>query len=173
MSRWRSPAVGSHPEHAYVGFGANLGDRVHIFYDAQALIEQRGYSILRTSSLYDSEPWGGAEGGEFINAVYEIERRNTPEQLLRDLLAVETDLGRRRRRKNEARTCDLDLLLWADEIIDYAELKIPHPRIPERKFVLYPLCELIAQRLHPVLNRSFEELLLACRDQTLVKVHQP
>lgn len=92
---------------------------------------------------------------------------------MRDLLAVETDLGRRRNRKNEARTCDLDLLLWADEIIDRAELKIPHPRIPERKFVLYPLCELIAQRLHPVLNRSFEELLLACRDQTLVKVHQP
>jgi 2-amino-4-hydroxy-6-hydroxymethyldihydropteridine diphosphokinase len=138
-----------------------------------ALIEQCGYAVLRTSSLFETEPWGGAEGGDFINAVYELERRNTADQLLRDLLGVEADLGRRRTGKNQARTCDLDLLLWDGEIIDLAGLRVPHPRIPERKFVLYPLCELIADRTHPVHKRSFEDLLLSCGDQTVVKVHQP
>ena len=138
-----------------------------------ALIEQRGYCVLRTSSLYESEPWGGAEGGAFVNAVYEIERHNTPPELLRDLLSVEVELGRRRERRNEARTCDLDILLWGDAKVESTGLTIPHPRIPERKFVLYPLCELIADLNHPALDRTFEDILLATGDQTLVKALQP
>ena len=146
---------------------------MHAFYRALALIEQRGYSVQRTSSLYESEPWGGAEGGAFINAVYEIARRNSPEEFLRDLLSVEADLGRRRERKNEARTCDLDVLLWGDAKVNQPGLTVPHPRIPERRFVLYPLCELIAGLRHPVTDQTFEELLLACDDPTLVKALQP
>jgi 2-amino-4-hydroxy-6-hydroxymethyldihydropteridine diphosphokinase len=146
---------------------------VRSFYDAACLIEQRGYTILRQSSLYDTEPWGGAEGGDFVNAVYEVARRNTPAQFLQDLLDVEHELGRRRERKNEARSCDLDLLLWNGERIDIPGLSVPHPRLHERKFVLYPLCELIANCFHPVLNRSFAELLLACHDPTRVTAHQP
>jgi 2-amino-4-hydroxy-6-hydroxymethyldihydropteridine diphosphokinase len=157
----------------YVGFGANLGNRVRTFYDACTLIRHRGYAVRRTSSLYDSEPWGGAEGGEFVNAVYELEPLNTPSHLLLDLLEIETELGRRRRKPLEARSCDLDLLLWQDIAIDNSELCVPHPRIADRKFVLLPLCELIADRVHPVLGTSFGELLLACADVTTVRVHHP
>ena len=136
-------------------------------------IEQRGYVVIRTSSHYDTEPTGGAEGGEFINAVYEVERCHTPGQFLQDLLEIEVELGRKRTHKNEARTCDLDLLLWNGQVIEQPGLIVPHPRIPERKFVLYPLCELISDCLHPVLNRTFEQLLLSCSDPTRVTAHQP
>jgi 2-amino-4-hydroxy-6-hydroxymethyldihydropteridine diphosphokinase len=145
---------------------------VRTFYDAVARIEEHGYVVLRTSSLYDTEPWGGAEGGSFINAVYEIERHNNALQFMQDLLSVEADLGRRRSKPIAARSCDLDLLLWANEVIDTPTLCVPHPRIPERKFVLIPLCELIADCLHPVLKTTFAELLLACDDLTPVRAHQ-
>jgi 2-amino-4-hydroxy-6-hydroxymethyldihydropteridine diphosphokinase len=146
---------------------------VRTFYDAVTLIEQRGYTVLRTSSLYDTEPWGGAEGGAFINSVFEIERHNNPPQFMQDLLSIESDLGRRRLKPLAARSCDLDLLIWANEVIDTPTLRVPHPRIPQRKFVLIPLCELIADCLHPVLKTSFAALLLACDDLTSVRAHQP
>jgi 2-amino-4-hydroxy-6-hydroxymethyldihydropteridine diphosphokinase len=92
---------------------------------------------------------------------------------MQDLLNVEADLGRRRSKPLAARTCDLDLLLWADAVIDRPTLCVPHRRIPQRKFVLIPLCELIADCLHPVLKTSFAELLLACDDPTPVRAHQP
>ena len=139
--------------------------------DAQ--IEQLGYRVLRRSSLYDTDPWGGVEGGQFINAVYEVERRNTPEQLMRDLLNIESDLGRRRVKLMEARTCDLDLLLWGDAVIDSPTLKVPHPRMSDRKFVLIPLCELISDCVHPVMKLPFAQLLLACNDPTPVRAHKP
>ncbi len=138
-----------------------------------ARIEQRGYTIRRTSSLYESEPWGGVQGGEFINGVFEIDRRNDPAQLLQDLQAVEADLGRFRPVPLAARTCDLDLLLWADAVLDTPDLKIPHPRISLRKFVLIPLCELIADYLHPELKKTFSELLLACDDPLSVRSLEP
>lgn len=128
---------------------------------------------MRTSSLYDTDPWGGVEGGPFINAVYEVERRNTPQQLMRDLLTVESDLGRRRVKPLKARTCDLDLLLWGDAVIDVPTLQVPHPRMSDRKFVLIPLCELIADCVHPVLMIPIAKLLLACNDPTPVRAHQP
>ena len=137
------------------------------------MIEQRGYTVLRGSSLYDTEPWGGAEGGPFINAVYELRRQNTPLQLLQDLLAVELDMGRRRFRPLEARACDLDLLLWGSEIVALPELLVPHPRLYQRKFVLVPLCELVAEYTHPELKSSFSELLFACDDSASVRPHQP
>jgi 2-amino-4-hydroxy-6-hydroxymethyldihydropteridine diphosphokinase len=127
-----------------------------------------GLTVLRRSAVYESEPWGGAEGDNFYNAVLEIERQGGAEEFLRSLLAVETQLGRTRERKYAPRTCDLDLLLWGNDVIDTPELTVPHPRMTQRKFILVPLCELIPDVVHPVTGQTIAELLASCADPLAV-----
>jgi 2-amino-4-hydroxy-6-hydroxymethyldihydropteridine diphosphokinase len=83
---------------------------------------------------------------------------------LKTLLRIEADMGRVRERPMTARVCDLDLLLWGDEMIMETELIVPHPRLHMRKFVLIPLCDLIPDVVHPAFNRSFSALLAGCAD---------
>lgn len=168
MSRWRSAVVAKRAEHAYVGFGSNLGLRTANFARAIRLLTDAGFAVLRRSSLYESEPWGGAEGDNYLNAVLEIERHGTPQEFLRTLLDIETKLGRTREREYAPRTCDLDLLLWNGEVIHTPELIVPHPKMTHRKFVLVPLCELIPDVLHPVIGKTMAELLALCPDPLAV-----
>jgi 2-amino-4-hydroxy-6-hydroxymethyldihydropteridine diphosphokinase len=132
-------------------------------------LTRREFQILRHSPLYVSEPWGGAEGGDFVNAVLELRKRGSASDFLAELLAIETEFGRERIRRLAARTCDLDLLLWGDECVDLPELCVPHPHIPRRRFVLAPLCDLIPDALHPRMNRTFQELLRDCSDPLRVQ----
>jgi 2-amino-4-hydroxy-6-hydroxymethyldihydropteridine diphosphokinase len=127
--------------------------------------------LRRESALYETEPWGGAEGGDFLNAVWEIERHGSPRDLLHDALDVERMLGRTRGAKPTARTCDLDVLLWGDEQWQQPDLVVPHPRLAERRFVLIPLCELIPDALHPVLKLAMCELLERCSDPLKVRLY--
>ena len=120
--------------------------------------------MRRRSSVYESEPWGGAEGENFYNAVLEFERQGSAHEFLQTLLAVEDQLGRSRDRAYAPRTCDLDLLLWGDDVIDAPQIVVPHPRMTQRKFVLVPLCDLIPDVLHPVIGRTMAELLAECPD---------
>jgi 2-amino-4-hydroxy-6-hydroxymethyldihydropteridine diphosphokinase len=123
---------------AYVGFGANLGDR-------EATI-RRAASMLgphRLSSLRETEPWGYEDQPSFLNAAAEIEWGQTPRALLDRLLDIELALGRTRAGPRFGpRTIDLDLLLYGNEVVDEPGLTIPHPRLHERLFVLEPLFEL-------------------------------
>jgi len=129
--------------------------------------------VLRTSSLYFSEPWGGAEGDVFTNAVLEIRRSGTARSFFETLQAAEAARGRTRKKPLEPRTCDLDLLLWGDEIICDPDLRVPHPRMTERKFVLVPLCELIPHSIHPERRNTLAELLRTCTDPLRVWVRDP
>ena len=129
-----------------------------------AICAARKIAVTRTSELYFSEPWGGAEGGVFTNAVLEVAATSTPRELHAHLQRIEAESGRNRRCGNEARVCDLDLLLWNGETIDKPELVVPHPRIADRRFVLVPLCDLIPDAHHPTLGRSYRELLNHCPD---------
>ena len=147
-----------------MGFGSNVGDGVANFLAMMSELKARGRPVLRHSSLYRSEPWGGAEGGDFTNAVIEMECVGTPHGLLADLLAVERTLGRVRTGVYSPRTCDLDLLLWGDERVESTDLIVPHPRLAERRFVLIPLAELAAGIVHPLLNHRISELLSECPD---------
>jgi 2-amino-4-hydroxy-6-hydroxymethyldihydropteridine diphosphokinase len=173
MSKSKLPAAANLPEYAYVGFGSNIGDGEQMF--AQTLVHFNARSILvcRCSSLYESEPWGGAEGGNFLNAVIEIEKNGTPMHFLKVLLEIEAALGRIRERAIAARTCDLDLLLWGGECIHSDELRVPHPRLAKRNFVLIPLNELVPDKTHPVLNQTFSELLSLSKDTCKVWKHLP
>ena len=123
---------------AYVGLGANLGDREGSIRRAAELIGAR-----RLSSIRETEPWGYADQPLFLNAVAEVETALAPRALLDELLAVERRLGRDRAGPRYGpRTIDLDLLLYGDRVVDEPGLTVPHPRLHERIFVLEPLAEL-------------------------------
>ena len=130
---------------AYVGLGSNLGDRESLIRRAAELI-----GASRLSSIIETEPWGYEQQPRFLNAVAEVETPLAARSLLDHLLDVERRLGRERVGPLwGARTIDLDLLLFGDEVIDEPGLVVPHPHLEERLFVLEPLAELVPSRRIP------------------------
>jgi 2-amino-4-hydroxy-6-hydroxymethyldihydropteridine diphosphokinase len=129
---------------AYVGLGANLGDRERTLHAAvDALGAEERIEIVAVSALRETEPVGVGEQPRFVNGAVAIETSLTAREVLDRLLAVERRFGRVRVAGEPApRTLDLDLLLYGDEEIDEPGLTVPHPRLHERRFVLEPLAEL-------------------------------
>jgi 2-amino-4-hydroxy-6-hydroxymethyldihydropteridine diphosphokinase len=129
---------------AYVGLGANLGDRERTLRAAvDALAAEAGIEVVSVSTLRETEPLGVGEQPRFLNGAVELETTLTARELLDRLLAVEQRFGRVRiPGEHGPRTLDLDLLLYGDETIDEPGLTVPHPRVHERRFVLEPLAEL-------------------------------
>jgi len=156
---------------AFIGIGSNLGDRKANYLEAVERIQKLpGTRIVKQSSLYESEPHGDATTW-FVNAVIEIETEAGPEELLKRLKAIETTMGRKRVRGKRwgSRVIDLDILFYNNAIIDKRTLKIPHPEVPNRKFVLAPLSELAPQFIHPKLSATVTELLTGVKDTK--KIH--
>jgi 2-amino-4-hydroxy-6-hydroxymethyldihydropteridine diphosphokinase len=129
---------------AYVGLGANLGDREATIRLALVLLGERpGVEILLVSTLRETIPVGFLDQPAFLNGAAMLETTLEPDDLLEELLAVELELGRERgAERNRPRTIDLDLLLYGDEVVDRPGLTVPHPRLHERAFALEPLAEL-------------------------------
>jgi 2-amino-4-hydroxy-6-hydroxymethyldihydropteridine diphosphokinase len=136
---------------AYVGLGANLGDRERTLREAvDALAAEGGVEVVAVSTLRETEPVGVGEQPRFLNGAVELETSLTARELLDRLLGVEQRFGRVRiPGEHGPRTLDLDLLLYGDEVIDEPELHVPHPRLHERRFVLEPLAELAPGLLVP------------------------
>jgi 2-amino-4-hydroxy-6-hydroxymethyldihydropteridine diphosphokinase len=149
---------------AYIGLGSNLGDSLHILQEAwQALGELPGISLERLSSPYRTEPVGMDSQHWFINAAGSLTTTLEPMELLQVLLAVETDFGRTRDLSATAyrdRILDFDLLLYENLIVDDRNLILPHPEMQRRLFVLYPLCEIAADYMHPRLRCTIHDLLI-------------
>jgi 2-amino-4-hydroxy-6-hydroxymethyldihydropteridine diphosphokinase len=131
-------------QRAYIGVGANLGDREATVRQAIRLLgELEATVVLRTSTLRETEPWGYEQQPAFLNGAIEVETALTAQDLLAGLLAIERRLGRRRTGvRYGPRTIDLDLLVYGDAEIDEVGLRVPHPRLQERAFALEPLVEL-------------------------------
>ena len=148
---------------AFLGLGSNLGDR-------QQNLEAacNAFRILKRSSIYETEPVGLLEQPWFLNMVIEIETGGTPQQLLYYCQSVENKLGRRREIPKGPRTIDIDILFYDTWIVEERDLIIPHPEIPNRKFVLEPLNEIEPHFEHPVFKRTISELLALCQDQSRV-----
>jgi 2-amino-4-hydroxy-6-hydroxymethyldihydropteridine diphosphokinase len=135
---------------AYVGLGSNLGDReamIRLALDDLARLPET--TLVRASSLYDTEPVGDADQPNFLNAVAALDTTLTARQLLWNLQLIEKRLGRVRTQRWGPRTIDLDLLLHGNLIIEEPDLRVPHPELTRRSFVLVPLVEIEPMLVHP------------------------
>jgi 2-amino-4-hydroxy-6-hydroxymethyldihydropteridine diphosphokinase len=156
-----------------LGLGSNLGDRQRNLERALEALEPRAIAVLERSSFYLTEPVGGPPQDWFVNAAARVETTLAPEDLLRACLAVEQGMGRVRGERNGPRTLDIDILFYGRLVLETPGLRLPHPRLHERRFVLVPLLELAPQLRHPVLDLSVAELLERCPDPSQVRKLQP
>lgn len=156
---------------AYVGLGSNLGDSVAQVRGGMAALAQLQQTRLEAcSSLYRTAPVGRQDQPDFVNAVCRVRTRLAPVALMRNLLEVERAHGRvREGEQGGPRTLDLDLLLYGNEAIRSAELTVPHPRLHERAFVLYPLFELEPDLVIPG-HGALRELLADCAGQRVERL---
>ena len=143
---------------AYVALGSNLGDKEANLRRALELLQERGVEVVKTSSFICTEPYGVTDQPQFLNGVCEVRTSLEPLALLHILLAIEQEMGRVRLRHWGERNIDLDLLLYEDVVMDTPELKLPHPDMQNRDFVLLPLAEIAPELVHPILQKSIEEL---------------
>ncbi|HIE10110.1 MAG TPA: 2-amino-4-hydroxy-6-hydroxymethyldihydropteridine diphosphokinase [Kiritimatiellae bacterium] len=149
---------------AILGLGSNLGDRLGNLKRARSLLRQVcGKRESAASPIYETEPVGVPPrhaGRYFLNAVVAFKLQFSPAQWLAAIRWVEEQLGRRRgRERNAPRTIDVDLLLYGDRVIDNKEIRVPHPRLKERLFVLKPLADIRPELRLPGMRRSLSELL--------------
>ena len=157
-------------QNAYVGLGSNLGDRAGSLLLAVRGMLDAGLDVIRLSSIYETEPVENEEQPAFLNMVAELRGSTlpSPEQTLARLLRIEHSLGRTRTVPLGPRTIDLDLLIFKDQQSNTEFLKLPHPRIAARRFVLVPLNELVPNLVHPVTGKTIRELLAQTKDASSV-----
>jgi 2-amino-4-hydroxy-6-hydroxymethyldihydropteridine diphosphokinase len=156
---------------AYLGLGANLGDRLAALRGArQALASLPGIRVEAVSALYETVPIGGPPGqGAYLNAVLQVSTDLPAEKLLYHCLAIEGQFGRERLVHHGPRTLDIDLLFFADLVCQKRDLTLPHPRLHLRAFVLAPLCDLAPRLSHPLLGKTVSELRAQLPDDQGVK----
>jgi 2-amino-4-hydroxy-6-hydroxymethyldihydropteridine diphosphokinase len=153
----------------YLSLGSNLGDRAAHIEQALTRLAEKSVRIIKRSSFYETEPVEFLAQGWFLNIAVEAETELTPRQLLRVIRNIELELGRERIVQSGPRTIDIDILLFGTNIVNAADLEIPHPRMTERQFVLVPMAEIAPTLRHPVLNLTMSELLVATKDRSQVK----
>jgi 2-amino-4-hydroxy-6-hydroxymethyldihydropteridine diphosphokinase len=154
---------------AYLLIGGNLGTREKNMALAAALIGDQCGDVVKSSSLYETEAWGTIAQAPFLNQALEITTILNARQLLRRILKVEKQMGRIRQEKMGPRIIDIDILFFNNEIYDLRFLKVPHPGMANRRFVLFPLAEIAPGLLHPILKKSITAMLHECPDQLDVK----
>ena len=145
--------------------GGNLGNRTAHLRQAVDQINEQVGRVEKISAIYETAAWGVAEQPDYLNQALLV---NTPLDaltLLRTVLDIEHDIGRIRRQKWGARVIDIDVIFFNDEIINLPELKVPHPQMQNRQFVLVPLQEILPYWQHPVLHKDITELLALCTDK--------
>ena len=145
-----------------IALGSNLGDRVaHVTFAVARL--RALLTNVHVSSIHETDPVGVAAQPRFLNAAVVGETTLSAGELLARLLAIEQQRGRQRPHPGAARSLDLDVILYGDEVIDEPGLQVPHPRFREREFVLRPLSEIAPDWVDPVSGQTVAELMSAIR----------
>ena len=147
-------------ELVYLSLGSNLGDRRGNLQAAIERLKDWG-TITAISSFYEAEPMGPRDQPWFLNCVVALETSQSPAELLKNALAIEQEMGRLRLRDKGPRLIDVDIVLFGDRVVDERGLKIPHPAMHERRFVLKPLADIAPASVHPGLGKTAGELLAA------------
>ena len=142
----------------YIALGSNLGDREANLRQALQRLPP-AVRLLQASPIYETPPWGYTEQPAFLNQAVKAETELSPADLLRYLKEVETRLGRQATFQYGPRKIDLDILFYDQDIVETPRLRIPHPHLAERAFVLLPLADLSPELKHPVLGKTVRQLL--------------
>lgn len=159
---------------AYIGLGSNLGDRAGNLLLAVRGLFEASMRVNRLSAIYETEPFGVLHTDNYLNMVAEVFVTNiTPNQMLARMIRIEYLLGRRNKFENAPRTVDLDLLFYGTINLDTPFLTIPHPRLQYRKFVLVPMAELSPHLVHPISDKTVQELLDKLEDSSKVRRWNP
>ena len=153
---------------AYLLTGSNMGNRQAYLQEAARNINLSCGSIVRFSSLYETEAWGKQDQPPFLNQVLLVHTLLPPKELLHSLLHIEEDMGRQRLEKFGPRIIDIDIIFYNNLVTDQPGLHLPHPRMQDRRFVLEPLAELAPGKLHPVFLKPVHQLLAECTDPLAV-----
>ena len=148
----------------YLSIGSNKGNRYSFIKEALRLIRKDIGKVILMSKIYETKSWG-FHSDDFLNICIMIKSELLPSELLNKLKNIEDRLGRiRNSTKILAREIDIDILFYSDEIVNYEDLIIPHPRLHLRNFVLYPLNDIASDFIHPILLKPINELLEECED---------
>jgi len=147
----------------YLGLGSNIGNREDNLEMALKLLGQR-MQVGKVSSIYDTAPLGNTNQPRFLNIACQVSTRLSPEGLLALAKGIEQKMGRHGR-SGEPRTIDIDILLFGDQVIDTRDLKVPHPKMAEREFVLAPLAEIAPEAVHPVIKKTVKEMREAIKEK--------
>ena len=150
--------------------GGNLANRELYLSQAAFYIGKNIGSITRFSKIYDTAPWGFNHEQTFLNQALIVETCLLPHEVLEKINEIEKKMGRTRKDSKgySARTIDIDILFFNDEIIDELDLIIPHPHIGKRMFVLKPLCEIMPDYFHPITKVSIKNMVESCEDKLAV-----
>jgi len=152
----------------YLSLGSNLGNRRANLGRALAALKMARVKVLRSSSLYRTEPVGYSAQPWFYNQVVEVSTALEPAELLALIMTVERGLGRRPAPKNRPRTIDIDILIAEDRLVSTRQLIIPHPRMAGRNFVLVPLLEIAPAAVHPLLKERISDIHKRSQDKSAV-----
>ena len=154
----------------YLLLGSNEGEPMDNLTTSRLLIEIRCGSIIRQSSVYETEAWGIKHQKSFLNQAILVNTDLTPAALLETVKQIENELGRIETVRWGPRIIDIDILFYGNETIDEPDLNIPHPFIQDRRFTLVPMQEIAPDFMHPILEKTMAELLAICKDTSEVKL---
>jgi 2-amino-4-hydroxy-6-hydroxymethyldihydropteridine diphosphokinase len=153
----------------YLLLGSNLGNRLSYLQLAVQYINEQIGQITKCSAIYETQSWGNTEVPDYLNQVVLLQTDLLPHELLNNLLKIELMLGRERQEKWGARTLDIDILFYDNEIINDTDLVVPHPQLHKRRFTLEPLAELAPYLVHPLLHKTISTLKIELNDDLQVK----
>ncbi|MBA4348623.1 MAG: 2-amino-4-hydroxy-6-hydroxymethyldihydropteridine diphosphokinase [Thermodesulfovibrio sp.] len=142
----------------HIGIGSNIGDRRANCMKAIKNIKNHDIDVKKISSPYETKPWGIKDQPDFINMTVEAETSLSPEELLKVLKDIEKEMGREDSVRWGPRLIDLDILFYDDRVIDIENLRIPHPLLYKRDFVLLPLSEIAPDKIHPLFKKTVKQL---------------
>ncbi len=157
-----------------LGLGTNLGHKTENLFKAIEMLEHRNISIIKRSKVYKTPPWGFESEEDFYNMALNAETILTPMQLLIEIKSIEMLMGRPVQKQNKeyvSRIIDIDIIDYNGQVVDFNDLKIPHPLLANRAFVIFPLRDVAADYSHPITGATIEELMDSISNETITVVN--